>query len=147
MFEGVLVALRGVHFAWGWKTSTEVTLLLTPELAQATAALPSEHLTFLTTATGKPYSAREFNKWFRRHVIAAGLPEHCTPHGLRKAFARRCFEAGCTVPETAGGTGHLALKEVQRYAEKYDRKRAGRAAIAKLVAARNGKVDQTEAVG
>jgi len=29
----------------------------------------------------------------------------------------------------------------------YDRKRAGRAAIAKLVAARNGKVDQTEAVG
>jgi len=28
---------------------------------------------------------------------------------LRKAFARRCFEAGCTVPETAGGTGHLTL--------------------------------------
>jgi integrase len=104
-------------------------------------------LTFLTTETGKPYSEREFNKWFRRHVIAAGLPGHCTPHGLRKAFARRCFEAGCTVPKTAGGTGHLTLREVQRYAEKDDPKRAGRAAIAKLGAARNGKVDQTEAVG
>jgi integrase len=131
------------------KTGTEVTLTLTPELAQAIAAYPTPGIsTFLTTATGKPYSEREFNKWFRRHVIAAGLPEHCTPHGLRKAFARRCFEAGCTVPETARGTGHLTLREVQRYAEKYDRKRAGRAAIAKLVAARNGKgVDQTEAVG
>jgi|SRR5215831_9867095 hypothetical protein len=40
----------------------------------------------------------------------------CTLHGLRKPFAWRCFEAGCTVPETAGGTGHLTLREVQRYA-------------------------------
>jgi integrase len=31
------------------KTGTEVTLPLTPELAQAIAAHPSEHLTFLTT--------------------------------------------------------------------------------------------------
>jgi len=131
------------------KTGTEVTLPVAPELLQAIQAYPTPGIsTFLTTESGKPYSDGEsFGDWFRRQIKAAGLPEQCTPHGLRKAFARRCFEAGCTVPETAGGTGHLTLREVQRYAAKYDRKRAGRAAIAKLIAARNGTVGRTEAVG
>jgi hypothetical protein len=80
-------------------------------------------------------------------VIAVGLPEPLHSARLAQSLRAAGLRSGMHGPETAGGTGHLTLREVQRYAEKYDRKRAGRAAIAKLVAARNGKLDQTEAVG
>ena len=58
-------------------------------------ATPSEHLTFLVTATGKPYGGNAFSEQFRNWCDAAGLPKHCKPHGLRKAACRRLAEAGC----------------------------------------------------
>ena len=62
----------------------------------------------------------------------AGLP-HCTFHGLRKAAATRLIDAGCDVVEAAAITGHASLKELQRYIETRDRKKAARRAMAKLV--------------
>jgi integrase len=55
------------------------------------------------------------------------------PHGLRKACARRLAEAGCSVAQIAAITGHMTLKEIQHYTKAYDRKRAARDAMAKLM--------------
>jgi integrase len=115
------------------KTGAEVDVPVHPELAAAIAACPSEHLTFLVTSTGRPYSEREFNRWFGAAVKAAGLPAACVPHGLRKACARRLAEAGCSVAQIAAITGHMTLKEIQHYTKAYDRKRAARDAMAKLM--------------
>ena len=116
------------------KTGAEVAMPVHPELAAAIAACPSENLTFLTTERGAPVSEREFNRWFRAAVLAAGLPASCVPHGLRKACCRRLAEQGCTVSQIAAISGHMTLKEIARYTAAYDRKLAAKQAMAKLIA-------------
>jgi integrase len=59
------------------------------------------------------------------------------PHGLRKAFSRRLAEADVSVTDIAACTGHRTLRDVQRYTEKFDRKRGASRAMAKLQAALN----------
>lgn len=61
------------------KTGTTLTIPVHPELAAVLEATPSDHLTFLTTATGKPFSAAGFTNWFREMCNEAGLP-----HGTRR---------------------------------------------------------------
>jgi integrase len=117
------------------KTGEEVTLEVNPELAQAIAAYPSGHLTFLTTDAGAPFDEGKFNKWFRKEMDAAGLPARCVPHGVRKGFTRRLAEAGCTTSEMAASTGHLTLQQVDHYAKKFNRKLAAKSAMAKKRAA------------
>ena len=43
------------------------------------------------------------------------------------------IDAGCDVVEAAAITGHARLKELQRYIETRDRKKAARRAMGKLV--------------
>jgi integrase len=59
--------------------------------------------------------------------------KHCSFHGLRKAAATRLIDAGCDVVEAAAITGHASLKELQRYIETRDRKKAARRAMGKLI--------------
>jgi integrase len=106
-----------------------------PELRRIIDATPSKHLKFLVTEFGAPFAVGGFGKWFRNRCNEAGLP-HCTFHGLRKAAATRLVDAGCDVVEAAAITGHASLKELQRYIETRDRKRAARRAMAKLVRAK-----------
>jgi len=104
-----------------------------PRLDTRGDATPSNHLTFLTTAAGKPFSAPGFTNWFREMCKAAGLPKGLSVHGLRKAGARRLAELGCTEHEIAAVTGHASISEVQRYTKAADRKRLAQSAIRKLV--------------
>lgn len=69
------------------------------ELRKALDADPSEHLTFLVTEQGRPFTAAGFSNWFRRCRAAAKLPPVCSSHGLRKAACRRLAEAGCTAAQ------------------------------------------------
>lgn len=62
----------------------------------------------------------------------AGLPAESSPHGLRKAAARRLAEAGCTVFEIASITGHASLKEVERYTKSAQQKRLAQSAMSAL---------------
>uniref|UniRef100_UPI0034A43039 tyrosine-type recombinase/integrase n=1 Tax=Dongia sp. TaxID=1977262 RepID=UPI0034A43039 len=114
------------------KTGNEVSVPILAELAGAIAAVPADNLTFLRTAFGKPIDAAGFGNWFRAMCNDAGLPKHCSSHGLRKAAARRLAEAGCTSHEIAAITGHQSLKEVERYTRAFDRKGAGERAMEKL---------------
>lgn len=85
----------------GWLTFTavkngeKVTIPVLPELEAEIALAPKDHLTFLVTAYGKPFSPAGFGNRFREWCNEAGLP-HCSAHGLRKAGARRAAESGAS---------------------------------------------------
>ena len=63
---------------------------------------------------------------------AAGLPPHCTAHGLRKAGLRRAAEHGATTKEIAAMSGHRSLTEIERYTARADQARLAQAGVAKL---------------
>jgi integrase len=97
------------------KTGATLVVPIGPSLAAALAAVPADHLTFLVTGQGKPYSAAGFGNQFREWVDQSGLPKACAAHGLRKAACRQLAEAGCTAHEIQAISGHVTLAEVQRY--------------------------------
>jgi integrase len=115
------------------KTGAELTIPVHPVLDAIIANTPNEHLTFLTTAFGKPFTAAGFGNWFREQCNAANLP-HCSAHGLRKAFARRLAEAGCSEHEIGAITGHTSLREIVRYTKAADQERLAVAAMQKVEA-------------
>jgi integrase len=84
-------------------------------------ATPSDHLTFLV----------DFSEQFRAWCDAAGLPKTCVFHGLRKLGCTRLAESGCTVHEIAAWSGHLSLREVERYTRAADRRQLARTALAR----------------
>jgi hypothetical protein len=114
------------------KTGKALTIPMGDELRPASDATPADHLTFLTTASGKPFTAAGFTNWFRDMCNKAGLPKGLSAHGLRKAMCRRLAEAGCSANEIAAISGHKTLHEVQRYTEAVDQERMARAAIRRL---------------
>ena len=78
------------------KTGVTLAIPVHPHLRTVLDATPSEHLTFLVTATGKPYGGNAFSEQFRKLVRRRRIAEACKPHGLRKAACRRLAEAGCS---------------------------------------------------
>jgi integrase len=114
------------------KTGTLVEVPVHTDLRAIIDATPSDHLTFLTTDSGKPFTAAGFGNWFRDVCREAGLPKGCAAHGLRKAASRRLAEAGCTAHEIMAWTGHKTLREVTRYTEAADRRALAVTAIEKL---------------
>jgi integrase len=117
------------------KTGKALAIPVHPELAKVLDATPSEHLTFLTTAGGKPFSPAGFTNWFREVCNEAGLPRGTSAHGLRKAACRRLAEAGCSANVIASISGHSDLREVQRYTAAADQARMARSAMETVVAA------------
>jgi integrase len=87
------------------KTGPKLIIPLLPDLQEILAAHPAEHLTFLTTMAGAPFTAAGFTNWFRDRCREAGLPPGLSAHGLRKAACRRFAEAGCTVHQIAAFSG------------------------------------------
>lgn len=115
------------------KTGTPLTIPILPELqAVFDETPPSEHLTFLTSRYGRPYTPRGFTDAFAVWREEAGLPKGLVPHGLRKAACRRFAEHGCSSKEIAAWSGHLSLREVERYTKAADQERLARSAMARL---------------
>jgi integrase len=115
------------------KTGKPLAIPVHPHLQTVLDATPSEHLTFLVTATGKPYGGNAFSEQFRNWCDAAGLPKRCKPHGLRKAACRRLAEAGCSANEIMAISGHATMKELIRYTKAADQARLARNAMTKAV--------------
>ena len=115
------------------KTGATLAIPVHADLRAVLDATPSAQLTFLVTATGKPYGGNAFSAQFRNWCDAAGLPKHCKPHGLRKAACRRLAEAGCSGNEIMAISGHATLKELVRYTKAADQARLARNAMAKAV--------------
>jgi integrase len=98
----------------------EVPLL--PELREELDAFPSDHLVYLVTEFGKPFTANGFGNWFRKRCNEAGLP-HCSAHGLRKAGATIAAENGATEHQLMAMYGWESPKQAALYTRKANRKR------------------------
>jgi integrase len=112
------------------KTRIALEIPVHPKLKRVLDATPCNHLTYVTSEYGKPFTSAGFGNWFRAKCNQAGL-QNCSAHGLRKAASRRLAEAGCTPHEIMAITGHKTLKEVTRYTAAADRARLARDAMAK----------------
>jgi integrase len=113
------------------KTGVALAIPIHNDLKAILDATPSEHLTFLVGKRGRPFHPDAFSHWFRQQCDAAGLPEACSAHGLRKAACRRLAEAGCSANEIAAISGHASLREVERYTRSVDQERMARNAMAR----------------
>jgi integrase len=113
------------------KTGAELEIPVLPELQAALDATPSGHLTFLTTKSGKPFSAAGFGEWFHDRCNEVGL-QGFSAHGLRHTGCTRLADAGCTGHEIAAWSGHRTLREVSRYTQKADQRALARAGETKL---------------
>jgi integrase len=111
------------------KTGTQLVIPIHPDLQAALAAMPTSHLTFITSKNGRPFSGNDFSTIFRTWCDAAGLPRRCTTHGLRKAAARRMVNRGATMHQVAAFLGHRSLAMVQLYTRGYDQERLAREVI------------------
>lgn len=117
------------------KTGISLEIPIHTELKAVLDATPSEHLTFLTTAYGEPFSPAGFTNWFRDRCNDAGISNGASAHGLRKAACRRLAEAGCSANVIASISGHVSLREVERYTQAADQKRMAAAGMATVTKA------------
>lgn len=117
------------------KTKVAFDVPVMPMLQAAIDAMPpSDYLTFLTTAHGKPFTAAGFGNYFRDQCDAAGLPKRCTSHGLRKAAATRAADRGATTTQLMAWFGWKTASEAERYTRNADRKHAS-ATLGRLISA------------
>lgn len=123
--ENGMIALTQV------KTGSTLLIPIHPRLADELAHADRGQDTFLQTSKGQSSTTGFYNR-FVQWVREAGLPAGLSPHGLRKAAARRLAEAGCTAHQIAAITGHRTLGEVQRYTKAVDQARLAREAMAKI---------------
>ncbi len=114
------------------KTGTELHIPIHPALADALKAGPANGIYLIGDQYGRPIKRPTLTLLIRRAAVAAGLPDHCVPHGLRKALLRRLAEDGATSKQIAAISGHRSLKEIERYTAAADQKELARSAIIKL---------------
>ena len=111
------------------KTGAAVEIPLHPELQAILAASIAGHLTFLTTATGKPFSGGSFTNWFGG---CAGMLA-CPLAYRRMACAKPCADGSLRLDAPPIGiaaiSGHATLQEVSRYTKAADQRRMAIAAM------------------
>ncbi|MCF8503280.1 MAG: site-specific integrase [Caulobacter sp.] len=111
------------------KTGTALLIPVHPTLQSELDRLPRDQMVFLLTGFGKPFSPAGFTNWFSECAKDAGLPPRSSPHGLRKAAARRLAEQGCSAHQIMSITGHKTLSEVAHYTAAADQERLARTAV------------------
>ncbi|MFH7812460.1 MULTISPECIES: tyrosine recombinase XerC [Acetobacter] len=114
------------------KTGTRLLIPIHPVLAREIDQIPKSQSTFLATKKGCPFSVHVFSHSITRWVKMCGIKERLSPHGLRKAAARRMAEAGCSPHQIASITGHKTLSEIERYTRAVDQSRLARDAVLKI---------------
>jgi integrase len=114
------------------KTGSALTLPVLPQLQAIIDATPCEHMTFLVTTNGRPYTGSDLSHQFRRWCNEAELRKGCTFHGLRATGCTKLADNGCTVHEIAAWSGHMSLKEVERYTKSANQKRLAVSAMARI---------------
>ena len=114
------------------KTNQQVDLPILPELARELALLPPKQMVLLARDDGATrYTTESFGNLFRRWCAEAGLTG-CSPHGLRKAGARRLAEVGATAFEVMSFLGHATARETSRYVAAANRAILATSGMAKL---------------
>jgi integrase len=91
-----------------------------------------DQLSLLFTTEGKAFDPVYMGGWFKDAITAAGLPDDCQLHGLRKTAAKMLAEAGCTELEIMAITGHTTSRMIAKYTKDADQHIRAEAAIRKL---------------
>jgi site-specific recombinase XerD len=119
---------------------SQVVVQMPDDLAAIIAATPvTGTKTWLVNTRGKPFTDDYFTEWFTTCAQEAGLPEECTPHGVRKRSCTDLAHAGLTTQEGMSISGHRTEPEWQRYTKTADRERLAAAGMAKRTAAEQKK--------
>jgi len=121
------------------KTNNAVDIPVVAPLRASLDAGPLGAITLLETKDGVPFTEKGFYGMMKKACRKAGL-DHCSPHGLRKAAARRCKDAGCSNEEGMAITGHKSEKEYLRYAGSNARPEVADAAMNKVMANRSARL-------
>jgi integrase len=129
------------------KTRSKYDIPIFPELRAIIDATPSNNLTFLVADSGQPYRLNNFSERFRDWCDEAGLPKRCTFHGLRKYGCVYFAERGCGAPEIAAWSGHMTLREVEKYIREANRKTMARNAMIKVLTAQAEEREQKDKTG
>lgn len=114
------------------KTGAEVAIPIHAELAASLRSYPVKGLALIGDAAGRPIQAGRLSHFMAEAIAAAGLPERCVAHGLRKAIMRRLAERGATTKQMAAISGHTTLDELERYTRMADGERLAKAGMRKL---------------
>jgi integrase len=121
---------RAIRVVQG-KTGKELWVAEHRELTSELNRGETGHMSLLTTSQGKAFDPVYFGAFFSDAIDAAGLPEDCVLHGLRKTAARRLAEAGCTTEEIKAITGQ-GDRMVAHYTKDVNQRKLASAAILKL---------------
>jgi enterobacteria phage integrase len=123
---------NGVIHVTTKKTGAELDVPVHPDLLRSLKACPVQGLTLIGSPHGRPMTSMGLSALVTRAARAAGLPNNCVPHGLRKSAMRRLAEYGSTSKEIASMSGHRTLKEIERYTAAADQAHLARAAVARI---------------
>ncbi len=118
------------------KTGTSLQIPMHPSLREVLNAWPKKGPRILYGARGKPLTKESMGNYMIDAIKAAGLPERCRMHGLRRVAAVMLVEAGCEIHEIMAITGHKDVKMVQKYTEDFSRRKLAKQAREKQRALR-----------
>lgn len=97
------------------RSPVRITQPITPRLREALTACQGKGLTWIETQHGRPFTAAGFGNRFREWCSEAGLPAHCTFHGLRKATAVQLAEADHSSRTIMAVLGDRTLQQAEVY--------------------------------
>lgn len=100
------------------KTGRRVEIPCTKALKAMLDGMDRTSTVMLTTATGRPWTGKNFRKQWLAACRKAKVPAEQHFHDIRGTAITLFAEAGATVPQIASITGH-SLKEVGSILEKY----------------------------
>ena len=112
------------------KTDTEVTIPISPELAEILSIGPTGDLHFICNADGKPFTKESFGNAFSDACRRAKVAK--SAHGLRKLAAQRAAHAGATERELDAMMGWTGGRMAAHYTREADRRRLALAGASKL---------------
>lgn len=131
----------GCFYGIDEKTGKPSWIPVATQLQEAIDAMPKhDHLCFLVSERGRPFSAKSFGNRMRKWCDEAGLP-HCTTHGLRKAVLRRLADAGIGNTGIKAVSLHSDDKEVAIYTAQANQRALAKSVMGALsVAHRNDRI-------
>ncbi|MER9473546.1 tyrosine-type recombinase/integrase [Mesorhizobium sp. M0520] len=119
--------IAGVYYSEPKNRNTrhpsDVVVEIPPELREALDMTPTGATTYLITDKGKPFTIESFGNQFKKWCVQAGLPHHCTAHGVRKAAAADHAEAGASADELKAMFGWNKSETAEIYTRAAEKRR------------------------
>lgn len=136
---GAFKITHELHLPCADKNDEPIDLPILPSLQAAIDALPSDNLTFILGATGKPLAKESFGNWFHECCIEAGLlpkvvdasgrPKGLAAHGLRKRMGAMLADLNCSDRQIMAVLGDSDPRMASTYTTGANRKRMAWSAL------------------